>query len=177
MVSVPLRHWLSIQETWQSSMVPLKPHFEIHSVQFHVFQWYLFVFIIFFFSHRCQTLSKHRNAESLYGRDRHFSSVETKSTYKKTSKQQLSQIFLKKKSNENEDFTMQNGAMAEMSNASRSGSSQNAREEKLSVCQIESGLWSGCFCYWWQLLRITEMYFSPQTNQRNKSKKKSPVLV
>jgi len=95
---------------------------------------------------RCQTLSSLRNADLLYGRDRRFSS-ETKSTYRKTSKQQLSRIFLKRKSNANEDFTMHNGAMAEMSNASRSGqgnsssgSSQNAREEKLLVCQIESGL-------------------------------------
>ena len=99
-----------------------------------------------FFACRCQTLSSLRNADFLYGRDRRFSS-ETKSTYRKTSKQQLSRIFLKRKSNANEDFTMHNGAMAEMSNASRSGqgnsssgSSQNAREEKLLVCQIESGL-------------------------------------
>ncbi|KAL9984548.1 hypothetical protein ACROYT_G006854 [Oculina patagonica] len=103
---------------------------------------------------RCQSLSSHRNAESLHGRDRRFSSAETKSTYRKTSKQQLSRIFLKSKSNANEDFTMTNGAMAEMSNASRSGqgnsssgSSHNARDEKLLK------------------------------KQRNKSKKKSPVLV
>lgn len=95
---------------------------------------------------RCQTLSSLRKADSLYGRDRRFSS-ETKSTYRKTSKQQLSRIFLKRKSNANEDFTTHNGGMAEMSNASRSGqcnsssgSSQNARDEKLLVCQIESGL-------------------------------------
>lgn len=100
-----------------------------------------------FLACRCQTLSSFRNADSLYGRDRRFSS-ETKSThYRKTSKQQLSRLFSKRKSNANEDFTMHNGTMAEMSNASRSGqansssgSSQNVREEKLLVCQIESGL-------------------------------------
>ena len=119
-----------------------------------------------FFACRCQTLSSLRNADFLYGRDRRFSS-ETKSTYRKTSKQQLSRIFLKRKSNANEDFTMHNGAMAEMSNASRSGqgnsssgSSQNAREEKLLVCQIESGLWTGNFCCWWSLLRITDVFFT-----------------
>lgn len=119
-----------------------------------------------FFACRCQTLSSFRKADSLYGRDRRFSS-ETKSTYRKTSKQQLSRLFLKRKSNANEDLTMQNGAMAEMSNASRSGqgnsssgSSQNARDEKLLVCQIESGLWTENFCFWWSLLRITDIFFT-----------------
>lgn len=139
--------------------------FVTHSEQQFTFQSVI-CGLFSFFACRCQTLSSHRNADSLYGRDRRFSS-ETKSTYRKTSKQQLSRLFLKRKSNANEDFTMHNGAMAEMSNASRSGqgnsssgSSQNAREEKLLVCQIESGLWKENFCCWWSLLRITDIFFT-----------------
>ncbi|KAJ7391676.1 hypothetical protein OS493_017373 [Desmophyllum pertusum] len=94
---------------------------------------------------RCRALSSYRNSDSVHGRDRRFSS-DTKSTYRKTSKQQ-SRLILKRKNNATEELSVQNGAMAETSYTSRSGqgnsssgSSQNARDEKQVVCQFESGL-------------------------------------
>ena len=116
-----------------------------------------------FFFRRCRALSSYRNSDSVHGRDRRFFS-DTKSTYRKTSKQQ-SRLILKRKNNATEELSVQNGAMAETSYTSRSGqgnsssgSSQNARDEKQVVCQFESGLWAGYLCCFSPLLRITDIF-------------------